>query len=190
MYFSLFHNYLPLEKGEALHLKKTWIPFTQGCFVPSLVEIDQVVLEKKMKMWKVYNNNNDLYTNDDANNDDNENNNDDEQRTNFDKKGLLELKIMKIWYIINFTLLCINTFIFDAYQYLYFSCHWPQYIVTHTDLWKLDFELLIWSFINSQFFIIVPIKIPSFGQILLQIILIHFDDTLLIGKKPSTNIRL
>ena len=143
-----------------------------------------------MKMWKVYNNNNDLYTNDDANNDDNENNNDDEQRTNFDKKGLLELKIIKIWYIINFTLLCINTFIFDAYRYLYFSCHWPQYIVTHTDLWKLDFELLIWSFINSQFFIIQPIKTPSFGQILLQIILIHFDDKLLIGTKPSTNIRL
>ena len=29
----------------------TWIPFTQGYFVPSLVEID---LEEKMKMWKVY----------------------------------------------------------------------------------------------------------------------------------------
>ena len=31
-----------------------WIPITQGCFVPSLVEIGPVVLEKKMKMWKVY----------------------------------------------------------------------------------------------------------------------------------------
>ena len=35
--FSLFCNYLPMRQGMAL-----WIPFTQGCFVPSL------------KMWKVY----------------------------------------------------------------------------------------------------------------------------------------
>ena len=34
----------------------TWIFFTQGCFVPSLVEIGPVVLEKKMKMWKFYDN--------------------------------------------------------------------------------------------------------------------------------------
>ena len=27
--------------------EETWIPFTQGCFVPSLVEIGSVVLEKK-----------------------------------------------------------------------------------------------------------------------------------------------
>ena len=31
----------------------TWIPFTQGFFGPSFVEIGPVVLEK-MKMWKVY----------------------------------------------------------------------------------------------------------------------------------------
>ena len=37
---SLFRNYLPFEIGEA----------------PSLIEIDPVVLEKKMKMWKVYDN--------------------------------------------------------------------------------------------------------------------------------------
>ena len=103
--FSLFPYYFPLEKGVTLHLKKTWIPITQGCFVPSLVkigpdvfkkifnvhqcifaisllsplgkgrgssfeqtwipitkgcfvpclvEIGQVVLQKKMNMWKVY----------------------------------------------------------------------------------------------------------------------------------------
>ena len=28
--------------------EQTWIPFTQGCFVPSLVEIGSVVLEKKI----------------------------------------------------------------------------------------------------------------------------------------------
>ena len=28
--------------------EQTWIPFTQGCFVPSLVEIGPVILEKKI----------------------------------------------------------------------------------------------------------------------------------------------
>ena len=46
--FSLFRNYPPLDKGVFLHLN---IPFTQGCLVPSLVEIGLLVLEK-MKMWK------------------------------------------------------------------------------------------------------------------------------------------
>ena len=55
---------------------KIWIPFIQGCIVPSLVEIDPVVLEKKMKVWKVYDNNNDA-------NDDDDDDNDDGQRTNF-----------------------------------------------------------------------------------------------------------
>ena len=45
--FSLFRNYLPLEKRRALHLN-TWIPFTQGCFDPSLGEIRPVVLKKKI----------------------------------------------------------------------------------------------------------------------------------------------
>ena len=40
-------------------------------------EIGPVVLEKKMKMWKVYDNNND------ANDDDDD---DDRKRTNFDQK--------------------------------------------------------------------------------------------------------
>ena len=55
--------------------EQTWIPFTQGCIVPSLVEIGSVVLEKKMKMWKVY---------------DNDNDKDDRQWTNFDKNSSLE----------------------------------------------------------------------------------------------------
>ena len=49
--FLLFRNYryLPLEKDVAFHLiKKKQIPFTQGCFVPSLVEIGPAVLEKKI----------------------------------------------------------------------------------------------------------------------------------------------
>ena len=52
--FWLFRNYLPLEMGVALHLKKVEFSITQWCFVPSLVEIGPVNLEKKMKMWKVY----------------------------------------------------------------------------------------------------------------------------------------
>ena len=59
-------------------LEQTWIPIIQGCFVPSFVEIGPVVLEKKMKMWKVYDNDN------------NDNDNDDGQRTNFDQKSSLE----------------------------------------------------------------------------------------------------
>ena len=54
--FLLFPNYLPF--GKALHLNKlksqNCISFTQGCFVKSLIEIGPVVLEKKMKMGKVY----------------------------------------------------------------------------------------------------------------------------------------
>ena len=49
--------------------EQTWIPYTLGCIVPAiLVEIVQVVLEKKIKMWKVYDNN-------------------DGQRTKFDQKS-------------------------------------------------------------------------------------------------------
>ena len=46
MHYHYFANYLPLEKGGALHLNKLESPFTQGCIVPSLVEIGPVVLEK------------------------------------------------------------------------------------------------------------------------------------------------
>ena len=41
------------------------ISFTQGCFAPNLVQIGPVVLEKKMKMWKVYENDDDSDNNDD-----------------------------------------------------------------------------------------------------------------------------
>ena len=46
---QLFFYYFPIisfGKGIAFHLTKTWIPFTQGYFEPSLVEIGPVVLEK------------------------------------------------------------------------------------------------------------------------------------------------
>ena len=38
----------PIGKGLGPSFEQTWIPFTQGCFVPSLVEIDPMVLEKKI----------------------------------------------------------------------------------------------------------------------------------------------
>ena len=47
-----------------------------GCFVPSLIEIGPVVLEKKTTMWKVYNNNNN-------------------NGQNYDQKSSLELKWVK-----------------------------------------------------------------------------------------------
>ena len=43
----------PLWERCGPSFAKTWIPFTQVCYVPSLVEIGLVVLEK-MKIWKVY----------------------------------------------------------------------------------------------------------------------------------------
>ena len=39
-----------LGKGRGPSFEQTLIPFTQGCFVLSLVEIGPLVLEKKMKM--------------------------------------------------------------------------------------------------------------------------------------------
>ena len=36
----------PLGKGHGPSFEQIWIPFTQGCIVQSLVEIDSVVLEK------------------------------------------------------------------------------------------------------------------------------------------------
>ena len=44
--FSLFLGYLPLEIGWGHSFEQTWIPLTQGCIVPSLVEIGPEVLEK------------------------------------------------------------------------------------------------------------------------------------------------
>ena len=62
MYFRYFVIISPW-KGWGPSFEYNWIPFTQRCFVPSLVEIGLVVLVKKMKMWKVNDN-------DDDNNDD------------------------------------------------------------------------------------------------------------------------
>ena len=44
----------PLGEERGPSFKQTWIPSIHGCFVPCLVEIGPVVLEKKLKMWKVY----------------------------------------------------------------------------------------------------------------------------------------
>ena len=69
LYFRYFVIISPSKGGKASFVQ-TWIPFTQGCFVPSLVEIGPEALEK-MKMWKDYDND------------------DDRQRTNFDQKAHL-----------------------------------------------------------------------------------------------------
>ena len=38
----------PIGEGHGPSFEQTWIPFIQECFVPSLVEIGSVVLEKKI----------------------------------------------------------------------------------------------------------------------------------------------
>ena len=44
----------PFEHGCGPSFEEIWISFTQKCFVPSLVESGPAVLEKKVKMCKVY----------------------------------------------------------------------------------------------------------------------------------------
>ena len=58
MDFRYFVIISPWKKSWGPSFEETWILITQGYFVPSLVEIDPVILEK-MKMWKDYDNNND-----------------------------------------------------------------------------------------------------------------------------------
>ena len=43
----LYFVIISLEKGHGPAFEQTWISFTQGCFVPSLVEIGRAVLEEK-----------------------------------------------------------------------------------------------------------------------------------------------
>ena len=73
MYFRYFVIIFPWKTAGS-SFEQTEFPFTQGCLVPSLVEIGPVVLEKKMKMWKFYDNDNDA-------------NDDDGQGTNLDLKS-------------------------------------------------------------------------------------------------------
>ena len=47
MYFCYFVIFSPWKRAGP-SFEQTWIPFTKGCFVPSLVEIGPVVLENKI----------------------------------------------------------------------------------------------------------------------------------------------
>ena len=76
MYFRYFVIISPWKRTGPL-FEQICNPIIQGCFVPILVEIGPVVLEKKMKMGKVYDN--------DAN--------DDGLRIKFDQKSSLELRL-------------------------------------------------------------------------------------------------
>ena len=44
----------PFGKRCGPSFKQTLVSFTQGCFVQILVDTGEVVLDNKMKMWKVY----------------------------------------------------------------------------------------------------------------------------------------
>ena len=50
--FSLLRNYF--GKGRGTSFEQTGIPFTQVCFVLSLVEIGPVVFEKKSNIGKIF----------------------------------------------------------------------------------------------------------------------------------------
>ena len=52
--FSICCYYLPLQKGQGPLFQRNLIPWTQGCSVPSLVEICPVVLKKKSSMYFNY----------------------------------------------------------------------------------------------------------------------------------------
>ena len=56
MYFHYFviTLHLPLGKGRGPSFEQIWIPFTQGCSVPSLAEIGPVVLEKKIFKFRQF----------------------------------------------------------------------------------------------------------------------------------------
>ena len=43
-----------LRKGRGPSFEQTWIPSTLGCSVPSLVEISQVLLEKKIALFRYH----------------------------------------------------------------------------------------------------------------------------------------
>ena len=45
---NIFSLLSPLEKGRGPSFEQIWFPITQGCFVPSLVEIGPVVLKEKI----------------------------------------------------------------------------------------------------------------------------------------------
>ena len=58
LYFFAISQLSPLGKGQGPSFQQTWIPFTQGCFVPSLVENgsgelknDQIYISHIHKIW-------------------------------------------------------------------------------------------------------------------------------------------
>ena len=52
--YRYFVKLSPLGKGRGPSFVQTWIPFTQGCFVSSLVKIGSVDLEKKKYFVHVF----------------------------------------------------------------------------------------------------------------------------------------
>ena len=48
MYLFTISWWSPLGKRLGPSFERTWIPFTQGCFITSVVNISQVVLERKI----------------------------------------------------------------------------------------------------------------------------------------------
>ena len=74
--YSLYRNFLPLEKGRALHLKKLESPSSKDALFQVWLKLAQWIW-RRWTMWKDYDNDDGI-------------DNDDGQRTNFDQKISLE----------------------------------------------------------------------------------------------------
>ena len=57
--YNLFSNYLPLEKGGALHLNKFESPSLIDTLCQVWLKLAQWFWRRRLKMWKVYDNDND-----------------------------------------------------------------------------------------------------------------------------------
>ena len=49
-FIFIISQWSPLSEGRGPSFEQTWVPYTRGYFVSSLVEIGPVILEMKMKM--------------------------------------------------------------------------------------------------------------------------------------------
>ena len=53
--FTISLSYIPLKKGRGSVFEQTWIPVAQGCFVPSLVELENFFLFRQcISLFRYY----------------------------------------------------------------------------------------------------------------------------------------
>ena len=59
-FFLDYHYLVPLKNGGSPYLIKLEFPSSKNAFCQVLVDIDPVIIEKMSKMWKVYDNDNEV----------------------------------------------------------------------------------------------------------------------------------